>query len=491
MSELVDLVGILGAVDDEVVERPELLPIVAALLCPYRSDAAVGWFQPFREWWATLPGEHDRRPTEIPTLDAAVTDLTIQIEPQRRDLARRLLAVAVLSRVFPDYGPDGSERRKSVGVLAVPGLAGTSPEPAAQLLELLANVEVFPDLSVWDQVLADAVTHGFLSADALQPPPCQGDIVEVEVAGHDLVATAIKTHFCTHNLTFERASGFLDPARWPECLSFWCHMDPLPGDPPLVRFLETVGLDCDNGPLIRTGIDFRTVTLPDRTVVGYRMSDDQPACGGDGHVLIDEGSLEVCRDPDGGGVCVTTTKRVLFDQQHLPLNPYQLGMLSCALGYADVGAQLVYNCAQPHAPTSPLQPRRRDVPGPAHDEPDECTKYIDDVATAAKDCVTEWSRVYRGCYCKATSGRYASDDITDDFVGMYRRTAGEALRAIELGLRGLRVAAGEGPATRRRSTPPGAGDPVGGEARSAKSAVAVADPPAKEGRKNQKGKGKP
>src|SRR5690242_20219683 len=165
MSELGDLVGILGAIDDAVVARPELLPQVAALLCPYRYDA-VGWFQPFRAFWDSLPDESDER-SPIPGLGDAVVDLGITVDDdfRPRDLARRLLAVALIARVFgDDYGPSGAREGDARAVLGVRGLAGNE-EDAQTLLELLADqntVQGFPDLGAWDDMLNYAAANGLI-----------------------------------------------------------------------------------------------------------------------------------------------------------------------------------------------------------------------------------------------------------------------------------------------------------------------------------------
>ncbi len=54
MSDLIDLIGVLGAIDDYLVERPELVPEVSELLCPYQYGA-LGWFSEFRDWISRRP----------------------------------------------------------------------------------------------------------------------------------------------------------------------------------------------------------------------------------------------------------------------------------------------------------------------------------------------------------------------------------------------------------------------------------------------------
>jgi hypothetical protein len=485
MSELGDLVGILGAIDDAVVARPELLPQVAALLCPYRYDA-VGWFQPFRAFWDSLSDESDERST-IPELGDAVVNLgmTVDDDFRPRDLARRLLAVALIARVFgDDYGPSGDRQGDSRAVLGVRGLAG-SDDDAGNLLQLLAGQneeQPFPDLSAWNDVMNYALAAGWIQPIAVQPAPCTGNIVAVTVKNTSLVAATITTSFCDDHLSFAKAEEVLDPSHWPDCLrSFWCSMDPIPDpDPMIMRYLETVSLSCGSGPEIRTALDFETVTLPDRVYVGYQMSDDQAQLGGDGIIIVDEGSVEVRRN--NSGACVNTTKRILFDPQFLALNPYQLAMLSCALGYADAGTRLVYNCAHEPPDAQPTQPRDERKPT----SPDDCAKYVDEVADAAKRCVAEWSALYADSYRKATAGTYTSDDFSRDLMSMSKRMAGETYRAIQLGLRGLQLAA-DAPAAGRTPPPRPPGDPP---ARAASAERPPARHRAKGTRKNQKDKGK-
>jgi hypothetical protein len=304
----------------------------------------------------------------------------------------------------------------------------------------------------------------------------------VKVGGQDLVAATITTSFCDDHLSFDKAEEVLDPSHWPDCLrSFWCSMDQIPDpDPTVMRYLETVSLSCGSGPELKTALDFVMIVLADRVYVGYQMSEDQVHLGGDGIVRIDEGSIEVRRN--NNGACVRTTKRILFDQDKLPLNPYQLAMLSCALGYADAGTRLVYNCAHEPPDTAPIEPKVVRKPT----SPDDCATYVDEVADAAKRCIADWSALYADCYRKAAAGSYASDDFGRDLTSMWKRMAGETYRAIQLGLRGLQLAA-DAPAPSRPPRPPAPGDPP-------TAAASTVAPPArgaaKAARKNQKGKGK-
>src|SRR3954462_2576990 len=109
MSDLIDLIGVLGGIDDYLVERPELVPEVSDLLCPYQYGA-LGWVSEFRDWMGARPRDEVGVVPEIPRLDQALEQLAVSegedevIEP---DLGLRLLALTVLGRTMHRYGPEG------------------------------------------------------------------------------------------------------------------------------------------------------------------------------------------------------------------------------------------------------------------------------------------------------------------------------------------------------------------------------------------------
>src|SRR3954467_11970680 len=99
MSDLIDLIGVLGALDDYLVERPELVPEVSELLCPYQYGA-LGWFREFRGWVEGRPRDEFGVVPEIPRLDQALEQLAIRDDDYEPDLGLRLLALTVLSRTI-------------------------------------------------------------------------------------------------------------------------------------------------------------------------------------------------------------------------------------------------------------------------------------------------------------------------------------------------------------------------------------------------------
>ena len=130
MSELADLMAVFGAVDRAVVgDERRLLPAVASLVPEYNQRAA-GWFDGVRTWaeqagraLATEGQEYDVQPPDLSELPDAGTalDNLIAVEPDPGLVGRRLLAVALLSRVQPVHAttpPDLSTGSVSDGKLA-------------------------------------------------------------------------------------------------------------------------------------------------------------------------------------------------------------------------------------------------------------------------------------------------------------------------------------------------------------------------------------
>jgi hypothetical protein len=433
MSELSDLVAIFGAIDDHVVEHPELVPDVAKLLCPYRDDAA-GWFQPFKAWLDGLAEQQgvDGDPV-IPDLPDALRDLEAPPEEGQpkvhSNVSRLLLGSAALARFVPAYYPDQPGFGPLASAIVAENVTANDVD-AARALEVLADEAVLPDLSWWTHTVEELVAVGLLDSQAVRPPACSGRLVEVNIAGQPHPAAAIQSSFCVENLTFVEVRRFLNPETW-GCSPFWCSMVNQRPDPPPGRFLETVSLDCDRGPVIKTCLDFNLVIdKPKLAVLAYRLSEDDPACVGDGEILVDEGSIEV-RDLDGQ-VCITTTKRVLFKYG---FSPGWIAGIVCPLGYADMGAQLV-DCAAKGKPTPPA----KRVPTGASD----CVTWIDEAAGIAERCVEECAGVYQSVSRKASAGRYATDDLARDMAAAWKRVCRDAGTAVGIGVRGARVAAAGG-----------------------------------------------
>lgn len=454
MSELSNLVGVLGAVDDHVVEHPELVADVARLLCPYRYGA-LGWFPAFKEWLAARPDAGDEPQIEIVGLDAALGGLadTSDIERGSEDPGLRLLAIAVLGRVITDYGPRGTNADRTAQALAIPELASDGGAQAHRLLELLTNTERYPDAAAWDQMMSQAVADQLIAADSAAPLRCQGEVVQVTVAGHSRPATAITTSLTADDVTFADATAVLDPSEWPHCCPAWCSMTRgTDGPNHLARYEEVIGLACPT-PILKTCLSFRNIATPKLAGVAYKLtSPTQPDCPSDGEVLVDEGSITVRDRSPAAGVSVTTTKRVLFKS----VQPGPLAMFSCVFGYGDMGRLMVYGCARRHANRNakaakkgPKAPKRKKFKGtdlPAGSD-DPRAEIIGEVSTMAKDCVSDSAARFRTNLEAAATGTYSSDDAAADLSGMVQRASADFAKTIDLGRRMVDAARGAAPET--------------------------------------------
>ncbi|MGZ6968390.1 MAG: hypothetical protein ACXVKN_11695 [Acidimicrobiia bacterium] len=440
MSELSDLVGVLGAIDDYVVEHPELIPEVAQLLRPYRYGAA-GWFPVFREWVASRPDLDDESHVEIPTLDDGLRGLSeLDEDSEHQDVGLRLLTIAVLGRANGDYAPDGANVDLTLGALSIPGLAAGDTGRAEKLLQLLTDSARFPTAQQWDTMMQLAVEERLIEPDSAQPLRCRGEIVEVDLAGHPHPASAITTRLIADDLAFDDATGFLDPSQWPKCCPAWCAMNPAnPAPDGSERYEEIIGLACPQ-PLLTTCLEFKkvTATTPRMALVGYVLSPPStPDCLSDGEVLVDEGSIEVRDRAPDPGVSVTTTKRVLF--KSVPPGP--LAMFSCIFGYADMGDLLLYRCARRHPekgkPKKGKKPKKYKGQPPPTGDASDCAEIIHDLATLAKDCVTDGAASYKKNYEKAVAGKYTTNDAAADVATVLKRTTHDVAKAIDLGNRAV------------------------------------------------------
>ena len=321
MTEIEDVMGVWGAIDQTVVENPEaaingvpLVEVVGSFVGPYNQGAA-GWFAEFTAWTEERLGIASAE--QYPTLDVALSRLA-ERAPVGRQQARRLHVLAVAARVFPELRQTDND----MNALAIGAITQLCPETddtdrGEQLLNLVCDDEIFPHLGRWDVLLATASDAGLITTTlAIQAtaPPCSGDLVVVELPGGDTdpVAT-LQTSFWTDELTLEQAKRFLEPSLWPGCNGFWCTMQRIAtsarGNP---IYREVVSVACNNPNVWRaeTRLEFAMVNLPDGgALVSYDLCEGLPLLGD--LIVVDSGSLVVVRE--GTGVRVTTTKRILFD----------------------------------------------------------------------------------------------------------------------------------------------------------------------------------
>jgi hypothetical protein len=408
MTELQNIIQIFGAVDDVVVAEPDLLPKVAALLPAYDGGAA-GWYEAMNNWYGSLekarrrasaPAPTDPQPArksktaavrkkaqpvkkqapppapsagapEPPPLTDALTDLAeIPADADDSWSARRLLSIAVLSRVLSPtdaipgdpLGPVGTD---DLAQALVPLIQGAQPTGrrgrsseiarAQALLTRLSDEETYPNLASWPALLQDAQHAGLISPALAtkQMAPCVWEVVHTPHSHGPSVAFA--THHRFEGVSFNSVTPILDPANWMTYSPPWCGMRSLGSvldrtfgaTGTSTRYLEEVANACGNGGAVykfTTSLDFLSVDVSenDAQVLEYRRSHDQRADGGDGSVTVDEGSLVVYQV--GTAVDVVTTKRVQFRALRRMPGPVaaMVAQFVWALGYSSL-AELFVN----------------------------------------------------------------------------------------------------------------------------------------------------
>jgi hypothetical protein len=352
VSEIGDLIAILGEVDRALGdEQDSRRADVAALVEPYRSSGSFRWFDAFLE--AT-------EAEDLPSLREAMGNLD---EPTRfaSMLPRLLLAVAVVARVFPDqFGPGGSDEDLSLRALTVPGIisgvvALPTPPPdeppdnpglggrtiadrARRLLSALADRAGLTGIEGWHEFV---ISHpDLISAQvARMTDPCSTFVIEhADPRGAGAIAV-LKTELCVDGVSVSNLAGrFLQPENWPECSPWWCSLTSAPpqqSQQGVSRYVEVVAVF----------LDFATpVNSATRAVLAYNLSRDQSGTFGgvsaNGGVDVDRGAIEVVED--GDHVRVTTTKRVRFTR---PIDTEAIAAIACWVGYGDIAADLICNCA--------------------------------------------------------------------------------------------------------------------------------------------------
>jgi hypothetical protein len=353
MTEIEAIVGIYGAVDSAVQGDGEARARVSRLLALYR-DPDLHWYDDFEAWLKRAQGQADD--PLFPGLREALCELA-RIEPQCRMRARRLFAIAVAMRAFPEMRDPGSE----LGGLAVRAVTFRSlakrDEHAQTLCELLADESLLASArgtrtlessAWWDQLITKADGDKLISSVAgLRPRPCSGRLVHVPgIAGP---VAALETEFETNEVDFEAATKFIEPVHWPICMPFfWCEMRASGGgqEGGPQRYHEVVSSDCANKQdaafFAETELLFNFMWLPDRgnpevALANYQLADGRPHI--DDLIRVDEGTLIVAKvGPGQRPLRITTTKRIQFSY---PFSSEALALIMCALGYADVVGDLL------------------------------------------------------------------------------------------------------------------------------------------------------
>lgn len=359
MSDVADLVAVLGGLDREVAhlagdERATAQRRIGALVPPYDVPAAVGWYDEF------LAASGSDAPT--PDLDQAIRNLARPTD-DRTVAARRLAAIGAAARAFPErYGPSGERRDVTLTALTGPGILASGPrcggqpvnddddrqarlaDEAEQCLAALADTRLasFGALRAANRTRVQADLPRRL-------PRCSDRLVDTTVDGDRDPTPALAVTVCVGGLTLDEARDtFLDPANW-ERSSGWCEMVAGPPDPSLGaggrRFLEVVGTGCDPGDFqFRVWLDFSPlVPFGGSLVLTYVMSPPEvqrdlvvDGAGANQILAIDEGSLVVA--DEGAHLRVTSTKRLRYATQAIGR---AVLILACAAGFADMGARFI------------------------------------------------------------------------------------------------------------------------------------------------------
>jgi hypothetical protein len=435
MSEIGDLIAILGAVDQAVHadEGEERRSLVAALVKPYRTGERFGWYEGFvgREGNEALPRleeavENLRRPTRFAGM-----------------LPRRVLAVTLAARVFPDlFGPGGERADVSVRALTIPGIVAGLPlvptppldeppdvpdlgDPSIQsqgeeLLRALADPDRLSRIEDWHEFLRS--TSHLVSSQLLSlPAPCSTTVIEPPTGGDDAVVV-LQTSLCVGGVDLDvLAARFLDPTNWPTCSPWWCQMLRAPGGGPgIKRFLEVVAADCPNRIFeVAVFLDFATaIDGATRKVVTYNMSTDQSGMVGglraNNAVEVDRGVIDVRRERDH--FRVETTKRIRFAQ---PVDADALAVVACFVGYGDVAADVICDC-------SGGTPEAVDCDVDEAPAPGRLTPAVNRFVDLARKCVTEGGDLARQIAGRVDEGSYTPDLAAEDAT----TTAALALRGL-------------------------------------------------------------
>jgi len=343
--ETAAVVRIYGEIDRKVNVEPSRRIDVAQFLSPYYLNPTLHWYDDYQEWLGETPEEDDNA---FPGVASALTHLGENKEIRPRQRARRMFAIAVLARAFPEMKEEGNTLR-GLAIDALRGLDDAAePEGGAEdLYALLVGIrpmgtEVIPGTQAWWKQVV--VPFG-ASATGMESKPCAGRWVRVP--GIDGPVDAVRTEHQPEDIKLAQAAKFLDPVHWPDCSDFWCTMDPLEGPTEgQARYREVVGIHCGEDahpafalPRFRaeTELLFNFMWIPEKggnaaaAVANYRLVPDPRYK--DDQIVLDEGTLVVADVKGTNKLLVTTTKRVRFNGKFVP---GAIAVMACAFGYGDL-----------------------------------------------------------------------------------------------------------------------------------------------------------
>jgi len=370
MSGLSDVMAVFGFIDHAVVADPGLTPKVSALLPAY-NEGAAGWYQGVSDWIpaALRLADRSKKPkaTDGPDLgteaqsDLVASDMkaaliafsTLSDDDLAQDdlVARRLLALAVLGRMWPSMDQAHSQLARQLGGADVgadllvqalqPLTMARDKDKAGRLLSLLVGGQR-PGES-WGSLLDRAANAGLIppATASLQCSPASWIVKQTPVGP----AIAFKTHKRIVGMTMSEFGDLLDPTKWTNFSPPWCAMTPGKASDGHDVYLEVLSAACPTVLPFRlsTPLQFTDVALPDGTgqSLQYRLTPDWSKQGGDGLVTVDEGSIAV-REWQGA-IHLITTKRIqfrVFDKMP-PLEAAMIAQFVWTLGYSSLAEYFV------------------------------------------------------------------------------------------------------------------------------------------------------
>ncbi len=477
MTETGALVRIYGAVDQVAQSDPELRAAISQLLPLYR-DPDLHWYEDFQTWLKGTRAELGGSEAELggseaedlegpsPSLAGALQELA-GIKPRCRMRPRRLFAIAVAMRAFPEMRKPHTELGGlAVAALHVSTLAGEE-EHALSLQGLLAEEEALPGLEAgsqelntwWNNLVATAASDGLISSVAgMRPRPCSGRLVTVP--GVQGQVAALETEFETDEIDFEQATKFIEPVNWKKCMpDFWCVMKQLGAGvaPGSYLYHEVVSTDCANKATAaftaEAELEFNfmwlpSVASPQVALTNYQLAPGRPKPGD--LIRVDEGSLVVAKTgPGPTPLRITTTKRIRFSY---PFSSEALATIMCALGYADVVGNLL--CCAASSSKKAGTPFPGEAPGSVEQasRPKAARTAIPgNAAVAVGECIEECAAAAGDWSQRIAEGPYTGDELAQDIANTWARVMRKSTAAMQLGAKRTRTATR--PPTRDRSEP--------------------------------------
>jgi hypothetical protein len=474
MSQLDHLVTVYGLIDDAVVENPDLLPRVAAMLPPYRVEGCAGWYRSLQDWQEetgvqlVAPDALERRGFASaltglaePLVDAdfeaqAQTDVEVDQRwaTQHWLDGRSTLASATLGRIEGDLNlSDDEDPALLLNGIALDDLS------AQRFHSDMRRVGDYQDIDSWSTMMDRAVVRNQFTASyqdstlaprvapsLLQPITSYPDAFRVVPSPTMGTSVAFRTHHHLPDLSLDDAERCLIPEDWDKYNPPWCEMRPM-ADPGC--YLEVISADCSDPAhgRLETILEFQKRGLPDGgQILGYRIPDGSAT----GLVTIDEGSLEVrpARPPEVG-IHFVTTKRIQFRPLRRMPTPTAaaIGFLVWVLGWDSMAERFIYFLAR-NPTTATRGPVSASPMGPSSDGgvATVLDLSVSGLQTYVKECVDSVTCSMR----RAAAGDYGLTDYLSDLTKVSKKVTSNTTALAAMAASMCETAPGSPPA------PPGA-----------------------------------